>query len=107
MCKKEKYHMQRKKGKIPSAKNRRNTTRQHLCLFKVIVNVSKSESEKPGRRDGVPPPTLPRPSFQPIIGLIGDDQRDHSVQDDKEDDGDLADKGTAIVGPNVLKPQAA
>ena len=99
--------MQRKKEKIPCANNCRNTKRQHLRLFKVIVNVSKSESEKPGRQDGVPPPTLPRPSFQPMVGLIVDDQRGHIVQDDKEEDGDLADKGAAIVGPNVLKSQAA
>ena len=76
-------------------------------LFKVNVKLSKSESQKPGRQDGVPPPTLPRPSFQPMVGLIVDDQRGHIVQDDKEEDGDLADKGTAIVGSNILKPQAA
>ena len=68
-------------------------------LFKVIVNLNKSESQKPGRQDGVPPPTLPRPSFQPKVDLIVDDQRNG--------DGDLADKGAAIVGSNVLKPQAA
>ena len=68
-------------------------------LFSVNVNLSKSESQKPGRQDGVPPPTLPRPSFQPIVRLIVDDQRN--------EDGDLADKGTAIVGSNILKPQAA
>ena len=91
--------MQRKKEeKIPCANNGRNTKRQHLRLFKVIVNVSKSESEKPGRQDGVPPPTLHRPSFQPKVDLI---------VDQRNGDGDLADKGTAIVGSNILKPQAA
>ena len=65
----------------------------------MIVNVGKSESQKPGRQDGVPPPTLPRLSFQPKVDLIVDAQRN--------EDGDLADKGTAIVGSNVLKPQAA
>ena len=63
------------------------------------VKLSKSESQKPGRQDGVPPPTLPRPSFQPKVDLIVGDQRNG--------DGDLADKGAAIVGPNVLKSQAA
>ena len=84
---------------VRTQKNQHYRNYEENCLFKVIVNVSKSESEKPGRQGGVPPPTLPRPSFQPIAHLIVDDQRN--------EDGDLADKGTAIVGPNVLKPQAA
>ena len=76
------------------------------CIVYVVYSFSRKKaflsfiwfhSSEP--QGGVPPPTLPRPSFQPKARLIVDDQRNV--------DGDLADKGTAIVGPNVLKPQAA